>query len=108
MRRRKYNNKPTVIDGYRFDSKLEASRYGELRLLEKAGEIVELEVHPRFPLFVGPDHICTYIADFRYYDCSRGTFRIEDTKGVRTALFLLKKKLMKAVLKLEVEEVRAC
>lgn len=106
MRRRKYNNQPQLIDGFRFDSKLEAKRYGELRLLEKAGEIVELEVHPRFPLFVGKEHICTYIADFKYFDVNRGTLRIEDTKGVRTALFLLKKKLMRAVLKLEVEEVR--
>lgn len=106
MRRRKFNNKPTVVDGYRFASLLEAKRYRELRLLEKAGEISELEVHPRFPMFVGPEHICTYIADFKYFDVTRGTIRIEDTKGVRTALFILKKKLMHAVLGLTVEEVR--
>jgi hypothetical protein len=104
---RKYRNKPTVVDGYKFLSMLEAKRYRELKLMEKSGEVADLEVHPRFPLFVGAHHICTYEADFRYTDVKRGTIHIEDTKGVRTALFILKKKLMKACLGLEVQEVRA-
>lgn len=106
MRRNKYNAKSAVIDGIRFASKLEASRYRELKLLERAGDIEKLEVHPRFPLFVGAHHICTYEADFRYKDVRRGTTHIEDVKGVRTALFILKKKLMKACLGLEVKELR--
>ena len=104
--RRKYGNKPTLVDGIRFASKLEAGRYQELKLLERTGDIAQLEVHPRFPLFVKDQHICTYEADFRYKDVRRGTVHIEDTKGVRTALFILKKKLMKACLGLEIEELR--
>ena len=101
----KFRNKPQSIDGYRFLSMLEAKRYTDLKLMERAGEIKNLEVHPRFPLFVGSHHICTYEADFRYSD-NRGTVHIEDTKGFRTALFILKKKLMKACHGIEVEEVR--
>lgn len=106
MRRNKFNAKPTVIDGFRFASKLEASRYQELKLLEKAGEIRGLKIHPRFKLSVGEHHICAYVADFFYWD-KRGALHIEDTKGVRTASYLLKKKLMFACLGLEVEELRA-
>ena len=106
MRRNKYNAKPTVIDGFRFASKLEASRYQELKLKVHAGEILYFDIHPKFKLFVGDHHICTYEADFRYTD-KRGTVHIEDTKGVRTASYILKKKLMYACLGLEVEELRA-
>ena len=105
MRRRKYNNRPTVIDGYRFDSKLEASRYGELRLLEKAGDIKDLEVHPHYPLEVNGLKICTYEADFRYTD-NRGTIHVEDVKGFDTAVSRIKRKLVKATCEINVEIIR--
>ena len=50
--RPKYRAVPTVIDGIRFASKAEARRYGELRLLEQAGEIRDLVRQPRFALYV--------------------------------------------------------
>lgn len=103
---KKYRNVPTVIDGFRFLSKLEAKRYAELKLLQRTGDIKGLEVHPRYPIDVQGKRICTYEADFRYTD-TRGTVHVEDTKGFRTALFLLKKKLMLACHGIEVEEVRA-
>ena len=46
----KYRAKPCVIDGIRFASQAEGRRYQEWRLLEKAGEIRNIECHPRFPL----------------------------------------------------------
>ena len=105
-RRKKYGNVRTRIDNFTFDSKLEARRYGELKLLEKAGEIHDLEIHPRYPLDVNGTRVCTYVADFVYRD-TRGTLHVEDVKGMRTALFILKKKLMHAVWGIEVEEVKA-
>jgi hypothetical protein len=65
-RKSKFGSKKKVIDGYKFLSLLEAKRYGELKLLERAGEIKNLEVHPRYPLLVKGHPICTYEADFRY------------------------------------------
>ena len=50
--RNKYGAKPTIVDGTRFDSTKEANRYGELRLLEKAGAITNLELQPKFPIDV--------------------------------------------------------
>lgn len=105
LRRSKYNATATVIDGLRFDSKAEARRYGELTLLARAGEIRHLKIHPQYRLEVNGEHICVYEADFSYQD-SRGTLHVEDVKGVRTALFLLKKKLLKACYGIEVEEIR--
>lgn len=55
-----------TVDGYRFASKKEAKRYGELRLLERAGEIAELVVHPAFDVQIAGRHFCTYTADFAY------------------------------------------
>ena len=104
-RRKKYGNVRTRIDGFTFDSKLEAKRYGELKLLQKAGEIRDLEVHPRFPLHVNGVPICTYVADFSYHD-PRGTLHVEDSKGVITAVYRIKKKLMAVVWGIDVVEIR--
>ena len=95
----KYGAVPTVVDGVRFASKAEAHRYGELKLLEKAGEIKELQLQPRFPLIVPVrfsshqrETIGDYVADFRYREGPTGLLRIEDVKGVKTALYRWKKK----------------
>jgi hypothetical protein len=106
---RKYGNKKAEEDGYTFDSKAEWRRYRELRLMERAGEIRQLTVHPRYDLWVGDVKVCTYVADFFYAD-QRGPFSravIEDVKGVRTAAYKLKKKLMLACLGIEVQEISA-
>lgn len=50
MKYNKYGNIKTVIDGIKFDSKRESERYLELKLLEKAGEISDLKLQPRFIL----------------------------------------------------------
>lgn len=92
----KYGAKPTVVDNIRFASKAEAKRYGELKVLERAGEIRELELQPRYDLSAWGQKIARYIADFRYKD-RRDNFRnwvVEDVKGVKTPVYQLKKKLM--------------
>jgi hypothetical protein len=78
-----------------FASKKEAARYQELKLLEKAGEIGKVVCQRRYPLRVNGQLICTYVADF-VYDDGR-TVIVEDCKGVRTSIYKLKTKLMKAI-----------
>lgn len=96
----KYNNKKVDIDGNTFDSLKEGSRYSELKLLEKVGEITDLILQPRFLLLQKFEHQYNgkvqkmeYVADFMYYDTKEKRMIVEDVKGVRTKEYLLKKKL---------------
>jgi hypothetical protein len=101
----KYRAKPTTIDGIRFASKAEARRYQELKLLERAGEIHNLETHPKYTLSVNNQVICTYTADFRYEES--GEVIVEDVKSrpTMTPVYRLKKKLMKAIYDIDIKEV---
>ena len=107
--RSKYNNKRVKEDNITFDSLLELRRYRELKLLLKAGRIADFEVHRSFPIEVKGHLICHYEADFTYW---RGTdipsyeFVAEDCKGVKTPLYKLKKKLMKAVWGIDIVEIK--
>lgn len=105
FRRSKYNAQPTIIDGHRFMSKREGQRYQALKILERGGIIRDLELQPRFALIVNGLKVCTYIADFRYTDVAKGEQVVEDVKGVLTDVYKIKKKLMQAVLGLEIQEV---
>ena len=93
----KYRNQETVIDGIKFQSKKEANRYCELKLLEKAKEIEELKLQPKFILQEGfkKDGVTyraiTYVADFSYIQ--KGKLIVQDVKGVETEVFKLKRKL---------------
>jgi Protein of unknown function (DUF1064) len=105
-RKSKYGAKPVIIDSIRFASMSEGRRYRELKLMQRAGEISGLECHPKFSLDVKGMHVCTYIADFMYIDSASGLWVVEDVKGVKTALYALKKKLMLACLGIEIVEIR--
>ena len=94
----KYGAKKTVVDGITFDSKAEAKRYGELKLLEKAGAISELELQPRFLLqgaFKAHNgktiRKIEYVADFKYIESHQVV--VEDVKGQATPDFKLKWKM---------------
>jgi hypothetical protein len=104
--RSKYNARKTVIDGIMFDSASESRRYQELKLLEAAGEITGLECQSKFPIFVNGDKICVYKADFLYCTVD-SRLHIEDVKGFRTPVYRLKKKLIKALYYIDIEEVTA-
>jgi hypothetical protein len=107
MAKRKYSNVPATLDGIRFASKLEAKRYGELKLLERAKQIRLLEVHPRYPLSCNGIHICDYVADFAYVVITGGYCVVEDTKGFATPEYKLKVKLFRANYpEIEFREVR--
>lgn len=102
---RKYRNIPVMADGFRFDSRKEAARYGQLKLLEQAGLIAHLEVHPSYRLTVNGLKVGTYVADFRYAKTDTGELIVEDVKGVLTSVYRLKKKLVLAIFGFEIREV---
>ena len=96
----KYHNTKIIIDGIKFDSKKEGNRYKELKLLEKAGIIdnlklqVPFEVQPSFKYKNKTISAITYIADFVYFDNEKNKMIIEDTKGMKTEVYKLKRKMM--------------
>lgn len=106
-KRSKYNAKRVEIDGRVFASKREASRYAELKLLERIGEIVELECQPRYPLALNGVKLTTYVADFRYRVVASGETVVEDVKSkpTMTDLYRLKKNLMFALHGISLKEV---
>lgn len=97
----KYRNKKVIVDGKEFDSKKEGNRYKELRLLERAGEISNLELQPRFLLqdkFKKNGRTfrkIEYVADFKYIE--NGKTIVEDVKGMQTDVFKLKHKIFEKV-----------
>ena len=115
----KYRSKKTVVDGITFDSKKEATRYWQLRQLEKADRVRDLELQPRFEIDVrrledplgDTYHIGFYKADFRYKETATAADHtsywvelVEDAKGVRTPIYSLKKKLIEALYGIEIKE----
>ncbi len=126
MIRRKYGNTKITVDGIQFDSKREAARYQELKLLERAGVISFLQRQTKFQLIPdqhapsnavytkGPrkgqrkpgkllEHECSYIADFCYI--RNGETVVEDAKGYRTEVYKIKKKLMLERYGIQIKEV---
>ena len=94
----KYKNTPTHVDGWRFDSKREATRYSDLKMLKEFGEI---EFFLRQVPFHLPGNI-KYIVDFViFWKDGRVTF--EDVKGMETDTFKLKKKLVEDVYPVEID-----
>ena len=99
MNNKKYSNEEKVVNGIKFDSKLEAKRYVQLKLLLRAGEItdlrtqVEFELQPSYKKNNKTIRAIKYVADFVYYDVREGKTIVEDTKGFRNDVYKLKKKL---------------
>lgn len=93
-----------TVDGITFDSRREAKRYQELRLLERAGEISDLEIQvPIYlegkngPILTERGRIMLYKADFRYYDRRIKAHVIEDAKGHPTDVFKMKRAILLAM-----------
>ena len=95
----KYRSKKIIIDGISFDSKREGNRYLELKLLERAGKIKDLklqqqfELQPSFKKNGKTIRAITYVADFTYYDFEKKQNVVEDVKGFKTDVYMLKRKL---------------
>lgn len=104
----KYGSRKVELDDITFDSQAEAKRYQDLQLLFRAGEIGKPDVHPRLDIVIGGASICSYIADFRYLDRRTGKIVVEDVKSAHTRklpVYRLKRKLVKAVLNVDIVEV---
>lgn len=105
----KYGNRMTCADGIKFDSKKESLRYLELKMLERAGIISNLRL--QVPYVICPSVILNgrkqrpviYKADFVYVG-ENGQEIVEDAKGCRLPMYVLKRKLMKHVYGIEVVE----
>ena len=109
--RSKYGNRKVTRDGLTFDSIKEYRRYCELRLLERAGEVAELRRQVKFELLPSQrvdgkvvERPVTYIADFVYTD-KDGQQVVEDTKGVRTKEYIIKRKLLLHKYGIRIQEV---
>lgn len=118
----KYKNTKVVVNGITFDSKKEANRYKELIMLQRAGVITDLELQRNFELIpkqCEPDTIgkrggvhkgkiiernCVYRADFCYK--KNGQLIVEDTKGMRTPDYIIKRKLMLFIHGIRIHEIR--
>lgn len=106
----KYHSKKTTVNGITFDSKKEAERYWELCLLQRAGKIEKLQTQVEY-LLVPSQHIdgkCVersvkYKADFVYWQ--DGQLVVEDTKGMKTPEYIIKRKLMLHIFGIRIKEV---
>jgi len=119
----KYNAKKVQYDGITFDSKKEYRRFLELKALEKAGIIKNLERQVKYVLIPAqrePDIIgsrggvkkgkliereCSYYADFVYIVTETGEKVVEDVKGMRTPEYKIKRKLMLFVHHIKIKEI---
>lgn len=96
----KYNAQKTTVDGITYDSRKEAQRAQELRLMLKAGIISNLREQVPYELIPAQkneygkviERAVIYKADFVYDE--NGKTVVEDVKGVRTKEFVIKRKLM--------------
>lgn len=127
--RNKYKAKKVYVDGIEFDSKKEAKRYSELKLMEKTGMIHDLRIQQVFELIpsqyeyistggyykkgknkgkpktkkICVEKVCAYKADFMY-EC-KGETVVEDTKGFRTKDYIIKRKLMLYIHGIKIREI---
>ena len=102
----KYRAVKTEIDGIRFDSKREANRYKELKLLEQTGVIRDLRLQVPYTLIEKSKYgrEIRYIADFVYRENDAEV--VEDVKGILTPVYRLKKRLMAERFGVVIKETR--
>ena len=106
----KYHNKKVTINGETFDSKKEAARWQELLLLQRAGKISHLNRQVTYELIPSQyiDGKCVersvkYVADFVYKE--NGQLIVEDTKGMKTPEYVIKRKMMLFTYGIRIKEV---
>ena len=120
----KYRNQKCAVNGIVFDSRKEARRYQELLLMERAGVIFDLHRQVKFILIPAQyetferygkkgqelkpgkkllEHECSYVADFVYKE--DGKLVVEDTKGIKTKDYIIKRKLLLHKFNIRIREV---
>lgn len=100
----KYGNRRIRTEEGWFDSQRELTRWGELKLLQRAGEISNLRRQVPFELIpkMSGQRATYFVADFVYEE--KGRTVVEDSKGYRNRLYMLKRKLMMYRHQIEVVE----
>lgn len=107
--RNKYHAKKIIVDGMTFDSRKEYKRWVELLILEKAGVIEGLQRQVTFQLLPSQkgdgrtERPANYVADFVYQE--NGKTVVEDTKGMKTRDYILKRKIMLFIHGITIKEV---
>lgn len=122
----KYGNKKVINDGIFFDSKKEARRYAELKMMLRAGVITDLELQKPFELIPAQyeavprygkngkrlkdgkrciEKSCVYKADFVYRVKETNSLVVEDTKGMRTTDYIIKRKLLLYKYGIKIKEI---
>lgn len=111
QKKNKYNNTKVEYKGIRFDSIKEMKHYQLLEYLQRIKEIRDLklqvpyELIPKYKINNKTVRKTTYIADFTYITTKDDKLHIVDTKGFKTDVYRLKKKLFEYKYGVEVEEV---
>lgn len=120
MARSKYRSRKVTINGITFDSRKEAARYQELKLLERVEAIKNLQRQVEFELIPSQringkvvERPCKYVADFVYLedlnfkspDGPIWNKVVEDTKGFKTKDYIIKRKLMLHVYGIRIKEI---
>ena len=100
----KYNNQKTVYRDKRYDSKKEANRAFELDMLQRDGQVKKFKPQVKVSCIVNDKLVCNYFADFKV-EYPNGKVVYEDVKGVRTAIYKLKKKLVFACTGIKIQEL---
>lgn len=123
----KYHNRKVITsDGIEHASQKEANRWCELKLLERAGKILDLDRQVKFTLIPAQyeyefeavtkakgkmpkgklvERECSYVADFVYIDAESGNLVVEDTKGFKTKEYVIKRKLMLYAHHIKIKEI---
>lgn len=98
--RHKYNNVRTEKDGMKFDSKKEARYYEQLKSETVAGKVLFFLRQVPFHLAGGVKYVCDFLV---FYVDGRCAFI--DVKGLKTAMYKVKKRLVEAAYPVTIEEV---
>lgn len=105
-RKSKYGSKRH--NGYA--SKREANAAAQFQALQRGGAIKNLKEQVRFELVPAQQGVrrqekpLVYVADFTYTD-KLGIYHVVDVKGMRTPMYVAKRKLMLFIHKIEIEEL---
>lgn len=100
MLKHKFRAIQTELDGIKFASKKEARRYRELRLLEKSGELLFFLRQVPFHLPANVKYVCDFLCFWK-----DETVTVEDVKGIKMPMYVLKKKQVEAIYPIKIMEV---
>ena len=100
MKWHKFKAQPTEHDGIKFSSKKEGRRYQDLKLLQRAGDVVFFLRQVPFHLPGNTKYVCDFMVFWQDGGCT-----IEDVKGHRTPQYIAKKKQVEAVYPIKITEI---